>query len=193
MNNKNKKYLLQSALILSIVSLFIFFAINAQINMSNRGLQFGFDFLNREASFDIQFTLIEYSRSSTYLRAYFVGLLNTILVAFFGIIFATILGVIVGIARLSKNYLINNLASAYVEFFRNLPLLLQLFFWYYAALRVLPLPQDAGEFFFSSYLTIKALYLPALRWENFYVFLTLFIIRSAGFVSPCKSPDHSLK
>ena len=139
MNNKNKKYLLQSALILSIVSLFIFFAINAQINMSNRGLQFGFDFLNREASFDIQFTLIEYSRSSTYLRAYFVGLLNTILVAFFGIIFATILGVIVGIARLSKNYLINNLASAYVEFFRNLPLLLQLFFWYYAALRVLPL------------------------------------------------------
>ena len=108
MNNKNKKYLLQSALILSIVSLFIFFAINAQINMSNRGLQFGFDFLNREASFDIQFTLIEYSRSSTYLRAYFVGLLNTILVAFFGIIFATILGVIVGIARLSKNYLINN-------------------------------------------------------------------------------------
>ena len=176
MNNKNKKYLLQSALILSIVSLFIFFAINAQINMSNRGLQFGFDFLNREASFDIQFTLIEYSRSSTYLRAYFVGLLNTILVAFFGIIFATILGVIVGIARLSKNYLINNLASAYVEFFRNLPLLLQLFFWYYAALRVLPLPQDAGEFFFSSYLTIKALYVPALRWENFYIFLTLLII-----------------
>ena len=94
MNNKNKKYLLQSALILSIVSLFIFFAINAQINMSNRGLQFGFDFLNREASFDIQFTLIEYSRSSTYLRAYFVGLLNTILVAFFGII-GNIMSVIV--------------------------------------------------------------------------------------------------
>ena len=176
MNNKNKKYFLQSALILAIVSLFIFFAINAQINMSNRGLQFGFDFLNREASFDIQFTLIEYSRSSTYLRAYFVGLLNTILVAFFGIIFATILGVIIGIARLSKNYLINNMASAYVEFFRNLPLLLQLFFWYYAALRILPLPQDAGEIFFSSYLTIKALFLPSLRWENFNIFLTLVFI-----------------
>ena len=78
-----------------------------QINMDNRGIDFGLRFLSQESSFDIQFSLIEYRRiSSSYARAYLVGLLNTILVAFIGIFFATIIGVIVGISRLSSNYLI---------------------------------------------------------------------------------------
>ena len=176
MDNRRKKIVIQSVLLLSIASLFAFFAINAQINMSNRGLQFGYDFLGREASFDIQFSLIEYSRSSSYFRAYLVGLINTVLVAFFGIVFATILGVTVGIARLSKNYLINKFASAYIELFRNLPLLLQIFFWYYVALRLLPLPQDSEALFFNFYLTIKAFYTPALIWENLHIFIYFLII-----------------
>ena len=109
--------------------------------MENRGITFGYGFLSQESSFDVQFSLIEFDGSHSYFRAYLVGLLNTILVSVIGIIFATIIGVVVGIARLSNNYLINKTAAVYVEFFRNIPLLLQIFFWYFAALRALPLPQ----------------------------------------------------
>ena len=87
-----------------------------------------------------------------------------------GIIIATILGVIVGVARLSPNYLINKFAAFYVEFFRNIPLLLQIFFWYFAALRALPLPQDAEAIFGVFFLTIKGLYVPAFIWQNSSVF-----------------------
>ena len=105
--------------------------------MENRGITFGYGFLSQESSFDVQFSLIEFDGSHSYFRAYLVGLLNTILVSVIGIIFATIIGVVVGIARLSNNYLINKTAAVYVEFFRNIPLLLQIFFWYFAALRAL--------------------------------------------------------
>ena len=167
-----KKSIPQIITLLLIILVFGFFAFNANLNMSNRGMEFGYGFLKRTASFDIQFSLIEYSRESTYGRAYLVGLLNTLLVAFSGIIFATFLGLIFGIARLSKNLLINKFAAFYVEFFRNLPLLLQLFFWYYAALRILPLPQDT-QGFYNFYMTIKSLYTPYLVWENLNVFLYL--------------------
>ena len=125
---KFKKILPQFLTLLFIVLIFGFFTMNAQENMDTRGIQFGFGFLSKEASFDIQFSLIDYDGSMSYARAYLVGLLNTLLVSFIGIILCTILGVIVGIARLSPNYLINKTASFYVEFFRNVPLLLQIFF-----------------------------------------------------------------
>ena len=100
----NFKKILPQLLTLAVVILvFGFFSYNAQVNMENRGLEFGFAFLTYEASFDIQFSLIEYDGSHSYFRAYLVGLLNTILVSVIGIIFATILGVTVGIARLSRN------------------------------------------------------------------------------------------
>ncbi len=108
---------------------------NAQVNMDNRGIEFGFGFLSQEASFDIQFSLIDYDGSRSYARAYLVGLLNTLLVSFIGIILCTILGVIVGVARLSPNYLINKTASFYVEFFRNVPLLLQIFFLVFRSIK----------------------------------------------------------
>jgi general L-amino acid transport system permease protein len=138
--------------------------------MDNRGIEFGFGFLTQESSFDVQFSLIDYDGSHSYARAYLVGLLNTLLVAFIGILISTILGVIVGIARLSPNYLIERTAAIYVEFFRNIPLLLQIFFWYFAALRALPLPQDADSIFGVSYLTIKGLYTPSFVWENLSIF-----------------------
>ena len=171
-----KKIIPQIIALLVLFLIFGYLTYNAQINMGNRGMEFGYDFLARESSFDIQFSLIEYSRSSSYARAYLVGLINTLLVAVTGIIFATILGVIIGIARLSNNFLIRKSSDIYVEFFRNVPLLLQIFFWYYAALRVLELPQNTDGLFNSFYLTIKALYTPSLTWTNlsFFIYALIF-------------------
>ena len=166
------KYYSPQFICLSVVVLiFLFFTFNAQMNMENRGIDFGFGFLTQEASFDMQFSLMDYDGQDPYWWAYVVALLNTLLVAVLGIIFCTIIGVIVGIARLSPNFLIRNSAAWYVEFFRNIPLLLQIFFWYYAALRALPLPQDASPLFGVTYLTIKGYYIPAFIWNNLNIFL----------------------
>tara|TARA_B100001564_G_scaffold355032_1_gene366652 strand:- start:113 stop:1264 length:1152 start_codon:yes stop_codon:yes gene_type:complete len=171
MNHKLKKFIPQLLTLLFVVSIIGFFTINAQLNMDERGIDFGFGFLNQESSFDVQFSLIEYDGSHSYAKAYLVGLLNTILVSVLGIIFCTIIGVIVGVARLSPNYLIRNSAAWYVEFFRNVPLLLQIFFWYYAALRALPLPENTEPLFGVTYLTVKGYYIPRLIWENFDILL----------------------
>ena len=172
---KLKKILPQLLTVLFIILIFGFFTMNAQENMDTRGIQFGFGFLSQEASFDIQFSLIDYDGSHTYARAYLVGLLNTLLVAFIGIILATLLGAVIGVARLSPNYLIRKTASFYIEFFRNIPLLLQIFFWYFAALRALPMLEDAPMLLNSSFMTIKGLYTPAPIWTNFDVFFTTII------------------
>jgi len=173
---KLKKILPQILTLLFIILVFGFFTMNAQENMGARGLEFGFGFLKTQASFDIQFSLIDYDGSHSYARAYLVGLLNTLLVAFIGIILATLLGAVVGVARLSPNYLIRKTASFYIEFFRNIPLLLQIFFWYFAALRALPMLEDAPMILNSSFMTIKGLYTPAPIWINFDVFFTTIIV-----------------
>ncbi len=167
MNHRIKSIIPQLLTLLFVVAVIGFFTINAQLNMDERGIDFGYGFLNQESSFDVQFSLIEYDGSHSYAKAYLVGLLNTILVSVLGIIFCTIIGVIVGIARLSPNYLIKNTAAWYVEFFRNVPLLLQIFFWYYAALRALPLPENTEPLFGVTYLTVKGYYIPRFIWENF--------------------------
>ena len=156
----------QGITIIALISIIIYFATNAQINMGNRGIAFGFGFLNQEASFDITFSLIDYDGSYSYGRAFLVGLLNTILVSVIGIFFATIIGVIIGISRLSENYLIAKVAEWYVEIFRNIPLILQIFFWYFAALRALPLPENAINFNDISFLTIKGWYVPKFLWTR---------------------------
>ncbi len=175
MNNKIKRILPQLLTILFVVFVFGFFTINAQVNMDNRGIDFGFGFLSQEASFDMQFTLLDYDGQDSYFWAYVVALLNTLLVSFLGIIFCTILGVVIGVARLSQNFLIKNSAAWYVEFFRNIPLLLQIFFWYYAALRALPLPENAQPWFGVTYMTIKGYYIPSMIWENLNVFMSCLI------------------
>ena len=176
MNLKNPKTLIpQIITVASLVGIIAYFAINAQVNMGNRGISFGYGFLSQEASFDIGFSLIDYDGSMSYARAFLVGLLNTLLVSVIGIFFATIIGVTVGVGRLSSNYLIAKAAEAYVEIFRNIPLLLQLFFWYYAALRALPLPENAINIFDISYLTVKGWYVPKFIWTNFSVFLSSIV------------------
>ena len=182
MNNKIKKFLPQFLTLLVVVLIFGFFTFNAQVNMENRGIDFGFGFLKQEASFDMQFSLVDYDGQDPYWWAYVAALLNTLLVASLGIIFCTILGVIVGVARLSSNYLIRNTAAWYVEFFRNIPLLLQIFFWYYAALRALPLPQDADVLLGISYLTIKGFYVPAMVWSNLNIFIYSVIAAIIGII-----------
>ncbi len=182
MNNKIKRIIPQLLTILFVVFVFGFFTFNAQVNMDNRGIDFGFGFLKQEASFDMQFTLLDYDGQDSYLWAYVVALLNTLLVSFLGIIFCTILGVIIGVARLSSNYLIRNSAAWYVEFFRNIPLLLQIFFWYYAALRALPLPEGAEPWFGVTYMTIKGYYIPSMIWQNLNIFMYCLIAAVVSIV-----------
>src|SRR5215813_4405639 len=116
---------------------------NAIDNLTRAKIASGFGFWDNTAGFDISQTLIDYSATSTYGRAFWVGLLNTLLVAGLGIVLATILGFIVGISRLSKNWLLSRVAGGYVEIIRNLPLLLQLLFWYNAVLKALPELRDS--------------------------------------------------
>ena len=176
LSNKKKDLIPQLLMVLLLVLVVIYFTINAQNNMGNRGISFGFGFLSQESSFDITFSLIDYDGSHSYARAFLVGLLNTILVSAIGIFFATILGVTVGIARLSQNYLISKAAEWYVEIFRNIPLILQIFFWYFAALRALPLTVDSINFYDISFLNVKGWYVPRLIWTNFSIFFYSIII-----------------
>ena len=185
LSNKNKDLIPQVLTVLFIVLVVIYFTINAQNNMGNRGISFGFGFLSQESSFDITFSLIDYDGSHSYARAFLVGLLNTILVSVIGIFFATILGVTVGIARLSQNYLISKAAEWYVEIFRNIPLILQIFFWYFAALRALPLSENSINFYDISFLNVKGWYVPKFIWSNFSLFFYSIIVAiiSIFFVS----------
>src|SRR5215470_19761459 len=132
--------LLLQALLCAAIGLLAYGAIrNAAENLARANIASGFGFWNVTAGFDISQTLIDYSpQSSTYGRAFWVGLLNTLVVAAAGIVLATIVGFAIGIARLSRNFLVERLATCYVELIRNVPLLLQLLFWYNAVLRALP-------------------------------------------------------
>jgi len=120
----------------------------------------GFGFLGNTAGFDIVQHLIPYSEQSTYGRVLLVGLLNTLLVAVLGIFFATILGFIIGVGQLSSNWLIARLCVVYVEVLRNLPLLLQIFFWYFAVLRALPGPRNSFNPFDGVFINNRGIYLP---------------------------------
>ena len=136
-------------------------ASNAIDNLARAHIASGFGFWHNTAGFDISQTLIEYSsRGSTYGRAFWVGLLNTLLVAGIGIVLATIIGFVVGIARLSQNWLVAKVAGGYVETIRNLPLLLQLLFWYNAVLKALPDIRESIVVGGSLYLNNRGLFLP---------------------------------
>ena len=139
---------------------------NTLANLERQGIASGFGFLNTTAGFSISMSLVEYSEESSYGRAFLVGLLNTLLVSVIGVFFATIVGFIIGVARLSHNWLIAKLAATYIEILRNIPLLLQLFFWYFAVLRVLPSPKQSKlELFDAFFLNIRGLYAPKPIFE----------------------------
>lgn len=135
--------LFQLALALFLIVFFWWIVNNTITSLRRANIASGFGFMSNRSGFEILITPIPYTSDSTYGRAFVVGLLNTIYVAFLGIIFATILGFLIGIARLSRNWLVAKIATVYVEFFRNIPLLLQLLFWYKAVLSVLPGPRQS--------------------------------------------------
>ena len=136
-------------------------ALNAKANLDAQKITSGFGFLDNTAGFGINQSLIAYNEADTYARVFFVGLLNTLLVAAIGIVLATILGFVVGLARLSPNWLVARLAGGYVELIRNLPLLFQLLFWYLAVLGTLPGPRQSISLFGEIFLNNRGIIVPA--------------------------------
>ena len=154
------------ALIFQIIVLIIVFSIgyylfqNTVTNLEKQNIASGFVFLEREASFEIGETLIPYSAANTYLRALCVGVLNTLKVSLIGIIITVVLGTFIGIARLSTNWLISKLAAVYIELFQDIPVLLQLFFWYAIFNENLPSPRQALNPFKGVYLSNRGILYP---------------------------------
>ncbi|RZU98239.1 amino acid ABC transporter permease [Spiribacter vilamensis] len=134
-------------------------------NLASRGISTGFGFLDATAGFGIIMSLIEYDETMTYGRTFLVGLSNTLLVSGLGILFATIVGFIVGIARLSTNWLVAKVALAYIEIFRNVPLLLQIFFWYFAVLGSLPGVRNAVNVGDVAFLSNRGIVIPKPVFE----------------------------
>lgn len=128
---------------IALIAWFIWSIIdNTASNMQDQNIKFGFEFLNTESGFAIIQSLIDYNEDSSYGRVFLVGLLNTLIIAVIGCFLATILGFLVGVGRLSNNWIINKISTIYVETLRNIPLLLQIFFWYHAVLKPLPGPRE---------------------------------------------------
>lgn len=178
---KYRAMFFQIILVLGLSYFFYSIVNNMLANMEARGISTGFAFLSEKAGFGILQTLVEFNENSTYGRTFVVGLLNTLLVAFLGIIMATILGFIMGVARLSRNWLIAKLATVYIEIFRNLPLLLQIFFWYFAVLGALPAARQSHALGLGIELNVRGLYLPGPVPEpGFSLTVVAFII---GFVT----------
>src|SRR6218665_79505 len=133
---------------------------NTAANLAAQNKTTGFDFLWKTAGFDISFSLLPWSRSSFYWEAFLAGITNTLLVAFIGIIFATMLGFTIGIARLASNVIVSRLATVYIETIRNIPLLLQLFFWYFAVLKAMPAVRESLALPFDTFINQRGIMVP---------------------------------
>ena len=165
----------QALVAVALILVIGWFTNNTIDNLRRANIASGFDFLWNRAGFDISQHLIAYTADDTYARAFVVGLLNTLLVAFVGIVLATILGFIAGVARLARNPLISGIAAIYVETLRNIPVLLQLLFWYRAVLAVLPAPRQAIGLPLGGFLSNRDLLLPTFVWgEGAIVVLAAF-------------------
>jgi len=182
---KAGSFALQAALVIVVVGLLYGAFINAADNLAHANIASGFRFWNNTAGFDISQTLIAYSSSSsTFGRAFWVGLLNTLLVAGIGIVLATVLGFTIGIARLSRNWLVVRLAGGYVELIRNIPLLLQLLFWYNAVLKALPELRHSVMLPGGGFLNNRGLFLPQPEFKPGFgaVLIAFFVALAAALL-----------
>ncbi|WP_109512506.1 amino acid ABC transporter permease [Pseudomonas ovata] len=174
---KVRAWLFQIITIVAVISLGWFLYDNTQTNLEHRGITSGFDFLERSAGFGIAQHLIDYTEADSYARVFLIGLLNTLLVSFIGIILATLLGFSIGIARLSSNWMINKLATVYVEVFRNIPPLLQILFWYFAVFLTLPGPRNAHGYLDMFYVSSRGVNMPrAMAAEGVTAFLVSLVV-----------------
>ena len=181
-NPKLRAIAYQAAAIAAAVFVGWYLVSNTLANLEARHIASGFGFLAREAGFAISETsFIPYNAADTYLRALTVGLANTFRVALIGIVAASILGTVVGLARLSRNWLVAKLATGYVEFVRNVPLLVQLFFWYAVITETLPGPRAAIEPLPGVYLANRGIFFPVPAWNPVYAWMIASLL--AGIVA----------
>ena len=153
-------FLLQILLVAALAWIGYEIVANARANLQSQRITSGFGFLANTAGFDVSQNLIPYSGADTYTRVFLVGLLNTLLVAVIGIFFATLIGFLVALGRLSPNWLLARISGGYVELVRNLPLLFQILFWYLAVLSALPAPRQSISLFGSFFLNNRGLVIP---------------------------------
>ena len=198
-NNEARAFFFQVATFLIIIGLFYSAIGNLFENIEARGIQTGFSFLNNRAGFDILPFLgnyvVDYTPESPNLSVFYVGLINTLVVAFVGIILSTIIGLLIGIARLSDNYLIAKLSGGYIELFRNIPVILQILFWYNLFINAFPHPKQSFSFLDVAFLNQRGLYMPRPILEDGFLFVTLafiFGIIAAYFVKRHYKKKHEL-
>ena len=190
-----RAWIYQLIAVVSVLGVVGYLVHNTIINLANRGITSGFGFLERTAGFGIVQHLIEYTEGDTYARVFLVGLTNTLLVSALCIVFASILGFAVGLARLSDNWLLRKLSNIYIETFRNIPPLLQIFFWYFAVLRNLPGPRQALNAFDLAYVSNRGLYVP---WPTYapgsWAFvIALFLVVAVSYGLYRFNRQHQLK
>ncbi|TBR42028.1 amino acid ABC transporter permease [Marinomonas agarivorans] len=171
LNDAGNRALIFQALLLGLVVFVGYYLFsNLQANLDKQGISTGFTFLNQPAGFPILLHLIEYTEANSYGRAFLVALINTFVISLLGIVLATIIGVLMGLARLSNNWLIARLATVYIETLRNIPLLLQMFFWYFAVLAALPGPRNSfilGDFMLNK----RGIYSPEPLFQDGFGFV----------------------
>lgn len=181
-------FLIQTLVVIAVLAIVVSLVITARSNLAAQGMTAGLDFLRRSTGWEIQFSLIPYSSRDTYLRALTVGLLNTIFVGLLSLVLASVIGVIVGFARTSANLIANVFGTAYVELFRNIPLVLQVFFWY-SVLTHMPSPRDAYELA-GVILSNRGLHLPILALNSVQSITLVVTLVSGAIVIPILFRTH---
>lgn len=183
-NPKNRALIFQIIALAAVIGCAYYFTSNMFENIESRGITTGFSFLEDRAGFGISQTLIPYDDgSSTFLDVFIIGILNTLLVSVLGIIFASIIGLLLGVARLSSNFLVSKLALVYIETFRNIPILLQILFWYNVVLAALPSPRQSFTYLDSVFLNNRGLLLPEPIFEaGSSAVVIAFVLAIAGVI-----------
>lgn len=176
-NDPKYRALFFQVLLISVLAYFFYTIIqNTLDNMTARGVSTGFGFMSEPAGFDILQTLVPFDSTYSFGRSFIVGVLNTLLVTALGIIFATILGFIIGVARLSNNWLVSKIATVYIETFRNIPLLIQIIFWYSLIVGSLPAVRDSFSLFDSFFLNQRGINIPSPIYESGFIYTGIAII-----------------
>ena len=176
-NQKVRGILFQLLTVIGLVAFLWYIGSNTISNIEQRGIRTGFDFLTGTAGFGIDETPIVYNETSTHGRVFLVGLANTLIIGFVGILLSTIFGLFIGVLRLSNNWLIKKLAAAYIDIFRNIPVLLQILFWYNIFVKTFPSPRQSIEIFAGVFISNRGLYMPqpSLNATTISVIVSIFI------------------
>lgn len=161
LNDKRvRDWIYQIAVVVALVALTVFFVRNASENMVKAGIASGFDFLWRSSGIEVPFVLTGYTQSDTIMSLFWVGVANTLLVTVIALVLSTLLGFVIGVARLSSHWLLSTLAGAYIEFVRNIPLLFFVLFWYFGVIAALPAPRNSVSLFGIAFLNNRGLTIP---------------------------------